>query len=132
MTSLKSSITALATLGTAAALVGACGGQDREAPAQPAAVKLSPVRAVEADPYAIMCGHVRDQGKWASLTRQATVAIADHERFRDLTRLRASQSIYYAMTEVCKRKPATFEPAQAAAEGVRDGTFRVQPPNHDR
>jgi hypothetical protein len=132
MRSLKGSITALATLGTAAALVGACGGEDREARAQPPAVKLTPVSAIEADPYTIMCGHVRDQGKWASLTRQATVAIADRERFRDLTRLRASQSIYYAMTEVCKQKPATFEPAQPAAKGVRDGTFRVQPPDHDR
>jgi hypothetical protein len=132
MRSLKGSITALATLGTAAALVGACGGEDREAPAQPPAVKLAPVSAIEADPYAIMCGHVRDQGKWASLTRRATVAIADRERFRNLTRLRASQSIYYAMTEVCKQKPLTFAPAQAAAAGVRDGTFRVQPPDDDR
>jgi hypothetical protein len=132
MRSLKGGITALATLGTAAALVGACGGEDSEAPAQPPAAKLAPVSAIEADPYAITCGHVRDQGKWASVTRQATVAIADRERFRKLSRLRASQSVYYAMTEVCKRKPVTFEPAQAAAEGVRDGTFRVRPPDHDR
>src|SRR4051794_27113954 len=133
MRPLKGSIAALATLATlatAASLVGACGGEDNEAPAQPPAVKLAPVSAIEADPYAITCGHVRDQQKWASVTRQATFAIADRERFRDLNRLRASQSLYYAMTEVCKQKPVTFEPAQAAAEGVRDGTFRVRPPDH--
>jgi hypothetical protein len=131
MRSLKGSIATLATLATAALLVGACGGEDNEAPAQPAVVKLAPVSAIEADPYAITCGHVRDQQTWASVTREATFAIADHERFRDLSRLLASQSLYYAMTEVCKQKPVTFEPAHAAADGVRDGTFRVQRPNHD-
>jgi hypothetical protein len=132
MRSVKGSITALATLGTAAALVGACGGEDSEAPAQPPAVKLAPVSAIEADPYAISCGHVRDQQQWANVTREATFAIADHERFRDLNRLLASQSLYYAMAEVCEHKPVTFKPAHAAADGVRDGTFRVQRPNHDR
>jgi hypothetical protein len=74
---------------------------------------------------------VRDQQKWAHVTRQATFAIADRERFRNLNRLLVSQSVYYALTEVCKQKPVTFEPAHAAAQGVRDGTFRVQRPDHN-
>jgi hypothetical protein len=131
MRSLNGSIATLATLATAALLVGACGGEDNEAPAQRPAVKLAPVSAIEADPYAITCGHVRDQQTWASVTREATFAIADRERFRDLNRLRASQSLYYAMTEVCKREPVSFEPAHAAADGVRHGTFRVRLPDHD-
>jgi hypothetical protein len=131
MSSLKPSITALFAVCAAAAMAG-CGENDTEAPAQPPAPKLAPASAIEADPYAITCGHVRDQQKWANATRQATFAIADRERFRDLNRLRASQSLYYALTEVCKHKPVTFEPAQAAADGVRDGTFRVQTPDHDR
>ena len=131
MRSPKNSTTTLAALGVAAALIGACGGEDSEAPGQPPAPRLAPAGAIEADPYAITCGHVRDQQQWADVTRQATVAIADRERFQDLNRLRATQSVYYAMTEVCKRKPVTFEPAQAAAEGVRDGTLRVRPPDRD-
>ena len=129
MSSLRGSITALATLCTAAALIGACGGEDSAAPAQ-AAPKLAPASAIEADPYAITCGHVRDQQKWAHITRQAMFTIADRERFRDLGRLLASQSLYYAMTELCKQQPITFEPAREAADGVRDGTFRVQRPDH--
>jgi hypothetical protein len=122
---------ALAALGAAALLLGACGQDNADAPVERAA-KLAPAGAIEADPYAITCGHVRDQLKWASVTRRATVAIADRERFRNLNRLLASQSLYYAMTEVCGQKSATFEPAHAAADGVRDGTFRVSRPDHSR
>jgi hypothetical protein len=131
MSSLKSSTTALVAVCAAAALAGACGENDTAAPARPPAPKLAPASAIEANPYAISCGHVRDQQQWGHVTRQATFAIADREQFGDLNRLRASQSLYYAMTELCKQKPATFEPAQGAAEGVRDGTFRVRTPNHD-
>ena len=131
MSSHKTSATALAALCAAAALIGACGGEDTEVHAQPPAPKLAPAGAIEADPYAITCGHVRDQQRWAHVTRQATFAIADREQFRNLNRLRASQSLYYAMTEVCKQQPVTFEPAKAAADGVRDGTFRVRMPDHD-
>jgi hypothetical protein len=132
MSSLRGSTTPLAALVAAAVLIGGCGGEDTEAPAQAPAPKLAPAGAIEADPYAISCGHVRDQQQWAHVTRQATVAIADRERFRSLNRLIASQSLYYALTEVCKQKPVTFEPAQAAADGVRDGTYRVRRPDHDR
>ena len=131
MSSIRTSTTTLAALAAAAALIGACGEGDTGAPAQAPAPKIAPASATEADPYAITCGQVRDQQQWAHVTRQATFAIADREQFSDLNRLRASQSLYYAMTELCKQKPATFEPARGAAEGVRDGTFRVRTPNHD-
>src|SRR4051794_13126274 len=132
MSSLKGSTTPLAALVAAAVLIGACGGEDTEAPAQAPAPKLASAGAIEAHPYAITCGHVRDQQQWAHVTRQASFAIVDRERFRNLNRLLASQSLYYAMTEVCKQKPVTFEPAHAAADGVRDGTYRVQRPDHSR
>jgi hypothetical protein len=131
MSSLKAGTTPLAGLVAAAVLIGGCGGQDTEAPAQAPARKLAPAGAIEANPYAITCGHVRDQQQWAHVTRQATFAIADRERFQNLNRLLASQSLYYAMTEVCRQKAVTFEPAQAAVDGVRDGTYRVQRPDHD-
>ena len=56
-------------------------------------------------------GHVRDQQKWADVTRRATVAIAGRERTPRLTGLQETQSIFYAMTEVCKGQPASFEPS---------------------
>ena len=131
MRSLRSTGT-LAALGVTALLLGACGEDDAEAPAErPAAPKLAPAGAIEADPYAITCGHVRDQQQWANVTRQATFAITDREQFGNLNRLRASQSLFLAFTEVCKQKPPTFEPAAAAARGVRDGTYRVRLPDHD-
>jgi hypothetical protein len=57
------------------------------------------------DPYALACGHVRDQQKWADVTRRATVAIADREQIRGLNRLQATQSLFFAMTELCKGRP---------------------------
>lgn len=131
MRTLRGKATTLAALGATALLLGACGEDDIEAPAERAAPKLAPVSAIEADPYAITCGHVRNQQQWAHVTRQATFAIADREQFRNLNRLRASQSLYFAMTEVCKQKQLTFEPAAVAAQGVREGTFRVRLPDHD-
>ena len=131
MKSSKASTTALAALVVAAALTGACGEKDSEAPAQHAAPALAPAGAIAADPYAITCGPGRDQQKWADVTRRATIAIADRERFRDLNRLRASQSLYFAMTELCKQKARSFAPARAAADGVRDGALRVRPPVRD-
>jgi hypothetical protein len=128
MRSLKAGITTLVAVSAAAALSGACAEENTEAPAP----RLAPASVIEADPYAITCGHVRDQQKWAHVTRQVTVALADRERFPNLNRLLASQSVYYALTEVCKHKPDTYEPASAAADGVRDGTYRVRRPDHSR
>ena len=122
---------ALAALCAAALLPSACGEQDITAPPQRPAAKLAPASAIDADPYAITCGHVRDQQRWAYVTRRATVAIANSERFRKVNTLKASQSLFFAMTELCKQKPPTFQPAAAAAQGVRDGTFRVRLPDHD-
>jgi uncharacterized lipoprotein YajG len=131
MRSLRNPTTTLAALGAAALLLGACGENDVKAPAARPAPKLASASAIGANPYAITCGHARDQQRWAQVTRQATFAIADREKFKNLNRLRASQSLYFAMTEVCKQQPPTFEPATAAAQGVREGTFRVRPPDHD-
>lgn len=114
----------LAALLAAAAMTTACGSDEEEAGAARGPA-LAPAAAIEQDPYAIECGHVRDQMRWARVTRRATVAIADRERIPKLNRLRATQSVFYAMTEVCKGQPASFQPAVAAVDGVRSGTYRV-------
>jgi hypothetical protein len=125
MRSLKRSTTALAALGAAAALLGACGKEDTEAPAQPPAPKLAPASAIEADPDAIACGHVRDQQTWAGVTRRATVAIGARERIPRLNQLQKTQSLFFAMTELCKGRPASYEPSEAAVEAVRSGRYRA-------
>jgi hypothetical protein len=125
MRSLKRSTTALAALGAAAALLGACGEEDTEAPAKPPAPKLAPASAIEADPDAIACGHVRDQQQWASVTRRATVAIGARERIPRLKPLQSPHSLFFAMPELCTERPASYEPAKAAVEAVRTGRYRA-------
>jgi hypothetical protein len=108
-----------------AALVAACGGGSDAASAKPKAPKLASAAAIEGDPYTIACGHVRDQQKWADATRRATVAIAGRERVRGLNQLQATQGLFYSMTEICKGRPASFEPAESAVRAVRAGEYRA-------
>jgi hypothetical protein len=110
----------------AAAVPAACGGDDdRQAQAQAPTAKLAPARVIDSDPYALACGHVRDQQKWADVTRRATVAIADRERIRGLNRLQATQSLFFAITELCKGRPASYQPVKAAVRGVKEGKFEA-------
>lgn len=106
-----------------AALLAACGGGDDEARAERQAPRLASATVIDGDPYAIACGHVRDQQKWADVTRRATVAIAGRERIPRLNGLQATQSIFYAMTELCKGRPTSFEPTEAAVRAVRSGKY---------
>jgi hypothetical protein len=116
----------LAAAGIGAALVmgaAAC-GNGTTAPATTAkAPRLASAAALAHDPYSITCGHVRDQLKWADETRSATVAIADRNPVRGLNRLRMTQSLFFAMTEICHGQPATTRPARAAVRGVQSGRF---------
>jgi hypothetical protein len=116
---------AAAALAVSAGLPAACGGDDKETRADKAP-KLASVQTVENDPYAIACGHVRNQQKWADATRRATVALGDRERIAGLNRLHATQSLFYAMTELCKGRPASYQPANAAVRAVRQGKYRAQ------
>jgi uncharacterized lipoprotein YajG len=114
-----------AALAVAATLLAACGGDDETAQEKPKVPQLASARAINSDPYAIACGHVRNQQKWAETTRRATVAIADRERFAQLNRLQATQSLFFAMTELCKGSPGSDEPARAAVQAVRQGKYRA-------
>ena len=116
----------VAALAVSAALtLGACGAGDDTARAERQAAKLASAQAIDKDPYAIACGHVRDQQRWSTETRRATVAIGDREKVPGLNRLQATQSLFFAMTAVCKGRPASYEPADAAVQGVRQGTYRA-------
>jgi uncharacterized lipoprotein YajG len=114
-----------AALAVSAVLLAACGGDNEEPRKTPKPPQLTSAGVIDSDPYAIACGHVRDQQKWADVTRRATVAIADRERIARLNRLQATQSLFLAMTELCKGSPASHEPARAAVQAVRQGKYRV-------
>ncbi|MBD0282918.1 MAG: hypothetical protein ICV69_12105 [Thermoleophilaceae bacterium] len=107
-------------------LLAACGDDNGSEPtAKSSTAKLASARAIEGDPYAIACGHVRNQQQWADVTRRATVTLADRERIPGLNRLQATQSLFFAMTELCKERPASYQPAKPAVEAVRAGTYRA-------
>ena len=114
-----------AAVAVSALLLAACGGNEAENRTQSKAPQLASAAVVDGDPYVIACGHVRDQQRWADVTRRATVAIADQERFRNLNRLQATQSLFFAMTELCKGRPASHKLARAAVQAVRQGTYRA-------
>ena len=112
-------------LATAAMLAAGC-GQDESPNSAVKEPPLASAAALERDPHALSCGHVtNDQPAWAHATRRATVAIADGMRVRGLNRLQKTHSLYYAMTELCKGRPASHQPVDSAIEAVRDGTYRA-------
>jgi hypothetical protein len=114
-----------AALAALALLATACGSDDEVTRLAVKGPDQATVRAIEAQPDAITCTQVNDQQTWGRVTRRATVAIADREQIPELNRLRASQSLYFAMTEVCKGRPASFKPSRDAVAGVLAGTYRV-------
>lgn len=115
----------VAALAASAALLAACADDDDAPGAAAKPSTLASAQTIDTDPYTIACGHVHDQQTWASVTRRATVAIGDREQIPGLTRLQATQSLFYAMTDVCKGRPASYEPAEAAVNGVRAGRYRA-------
>jgi hypothetical protein len=109
----------------AAATVSACGAGDSASRHAAKGPPLASAAALEQHPYAISCGHVTDQEHWAEQTRLATVTIADDVRMRGLNRLQKTQSLFYAMTELCKGRPPSYQPAATAIKAVRSGRYRA-------
>jgi hypothetical protein len=122
---------ALAAISAAAALLApGCGEDEGEKTAPAGGAKPKPQKLAKFDPSknpeAVTCGHVRDKVNSANLTRETTFTLADREKIKGLNRLQASQSIFFAMTEVCKGKADDFRPAEEAVEGVRSGKYRAK------
>ena len=78
---------------------------------------------LDEDPYDLRCEDLADKVASADMTRRVQYALADDAKIPKLNRLRASQSIFFAITEVCKGKPGSFEPAQPAIAAVRSGEY---------
>jgi hypothetical protein len=124
--------TLIAVIGCAAFAAG-CGdddaGSDRSSGSadRPKVVSVEERHAqLQKDPYDVRCADIRDKLTAARITRVVQVALADDARIRGLNRLQASQSIYYAITELCKSKPGSYQPAKDAVAGVRSGEFRAE------
>jgi hypothetical protein len=117
-------------LASCAVIAAGCGDDDRQttqSESKPKTVSVAERHALlKKDPYALRCSDLRDKLAAADITRTVQVALADDAKIRGLNRLQASQSIYYAITELCKSKPGSYQPAEDAIAGVRSGEFRAQ------
>ena len=122
----------LAALMASAALAVGCGDDSddetgrSEPKAQAQAIDVGERRAaLEADPYAVRCSDIRDESSTRN-TRMVQHALAADVQVGGMGELAVSQSIYYALTEVCKSKPGSFEPASDAIAGVKSGRYRAE------
>ena len=107
-----------------AAVAAGCGEDAPEDRAAKPAIGIADRQAqLEQDPYDLRCADLTDKVASARMTRIVQYALADDAKIPGLNRLRASQSIYFAITEVCKDKPGSYKPARPAIAGVRSGEF---------
>jgi hypothetical protein len=113
----------------AAASVAACGDDGPRVLGTP-----EPEHAMEVarDPYALTCRDLASQSHpdGARLVIKAQVALAREpslrKRVAEQTLQRASQSVFFALTEVCRGRDPSFRPARLAVEGVQRGKYRAE------
>jgi hypothetical protein len=112
----------------AAAVVAGCGDeQERRVSGAP---DPAHAREVERNPYAVTCGDLRRQSSHpdsARLVIHAEFALAREPALRrhrlKHTLNRTGRSVYLGMTEICKGRDGSFEPAPRAVEAVRRGKY---------
>ena len=103
------------------------GGTEAGTASKPKTVSVAERHALlKKDPFALKCSDLRDKLAAAEITRTVQVALANDAKIRGLNQFQASQSIYYAITELCKSKPGSYQPADDAIAGVRSGEFRAE------
>ena len=115
-------LTGLVLLATVASACGEEPQAQRAAP-DPVAALAERQAQLEQDPYDLRCADLADKVASAGITRRVQYALADDAEIHGLNRLRASQSIFFAITELCKDKPGSYRPARPAIAGVRAGEF---------
>ena len=89
---------------------------------------------VERDAYALTCGDLATQSESSTSQRMVihvefTLAAEPvlRRRVEQMTANRVGRSIYWALTEVCKGRDASFRPGRDAVQAVKQGRFLVQP-----
>jgi hypothetical protein len=106
------------------ALTAGCGEEQRRAGGVPHAEQVG------RNPYALTCGDVARQSRpeGARLVIRAQAALAREpalkRRVREQGLQRVNQSLYFALTEVCRGRDPSFKPARLAVKGVQSGTYR--------
>jgi hypothetical protein len=90
------------------------------------------VRAVARDPYLVTCADLAAQPRSPEASRlviQAEFALAQVPELRKVvareTLNRTGRSVYYGLTEECKGRRPSFEPARLAVAGVLSGKYRA-------
>lgn len=110
-----------------AALAGGCSAEQRRADGPP---DSEHVKEVGRNPYSLTCGDLARQSdpEGARLVIRAQTALtrepALRKRVMEQGLQRANQSVYLALTEVCKRRDPSFKPARLAVKGVQSGTYQ--------
>jgi len=117
-------------LAAVTALAAGCG--DDEERSVSGAPDPDHAREVARDPYALTCGDLARQPEHPDsqkLVIRAEFALARDPALRQVvakeTLNRTGRSVYFALTEVCKGRRPSFEPARLAVEGVRQGKYRA-------
>jgi hypothetical protein len=114
------------------ALAG-CGGDD-ESDQRRARGEPDPehVREVARNPYRVTCADLAAQPRSPEASRlviQAEFALAQVPKLRGVvakeTLNRTGRSVYYGLTEECKGRRPSFEPAELAVAGVLSGKYRA-------
>ena len=116
-------LTGLVLLATVASACGEDPQAERAAQKDPVAALAERQAQLDEDPYDLRCADLADKVASARMTRRVQSALADDAEIPGLNRLRASQSIFFAITELCKDKPGSYRPARPAIAGVRAGEF---------
>ena len=90
------------------------------------------VREVARNPYLVTCADLAAQPRSPEASRlviQAQFALAQVPELRKVvareTLNRTGRSVYYGLTEECKGRRPSFEPAEAAVAGVLSGKYRA-------
>jgi len=116
--------TILTGLALCAAGASGCGNEEAAVKSPDPVVDIAArTAALDQDPYDLRCADLADKVASADMTRRVQYALADDAKIAGLNRLRASQSIFFAITEVCKGKPGSYQPARPAIDGVRSGEY---------
>ena len=116
------------------ALAAGCGEQDEAEQQIRGAPDPAHAQEVDGNPYALTCGDLARQPEHSDsqkLVIRAEFALAQEpvlrKRVRAMTLNRAGRSVYWAMTELCRGREASFTPGKDAVEAVRQGNYLVQP-----
>ena len=120
----------LAGLAVIASLAAGCGSDDQPDVRVAGTPQPDHAREVARNPYAVTCRDLARQTahpESAKLVIRAEFALAQVPELKQVRRKetlnRTGRSVYFALTEICKDRDPSFEPARDAVEAVRQGRY---------